>query len=55
MIDLDENIRISRYLDINKLLDFVQFNRLYFRQVDKYDDVFEGSFPKIMYELAMGI
>lgn len=52
MIDLVGNIKISRYLDLTKLLDFVQFDRLYFRQVDKYDDVFEGSFPKTIYDLA---
>ena len=55
MIDLNENLKISRYLDLTKLLDFIQFDRLYFRQVDKYDDVFEGSFPKVMYELAKGM
>lgn len=52
MIDLDENIKISRYVDLTKLLDFIQFDRLYFRQLDKYDDVFEGCFPKIIYDLA---
>jgi hypothetical protein len=55
MIDLNENLKISRYLDLTKLLDFIQFDRLYFRQFDKYDYVFEGSFPKIIYELAKSI
>ncbi len=55
MTDVEENLKISRYLDLTKFLDFVEFNRLYFRQVDKYDDVLEGCFPKQIYELAKGI
>lgn len=55
MNNINNNSKISRYLDLTKLMDFIQFNRLYFRQVDKYDDVFEGCFPEKIYELAKTI
>jgi len=54
-VDVKDDSKISRYLDLTKFLDFVHFNHLYFRQVDKYDDVFEGCYPKPTYDLAKGI
>ncbi|MGZ8189934.1 MAG: hypothetical protein ACXWTS_01745 [Methylococcaceae bacterium] len=54
-VDVKKDSKISRYLDLTKFLDFVQFNRLYFRQIDKYADVLEGCFHKQIYELAKGI
>ena len=51
-VEVKEDSKISRYLDLTKFLDFIQFNRLYFRQVDKYDDVLEGCFPRQIYELG---
>jgi hypothetical protein len=51
-VNVKEDSKISRYLNLTKFLDFVQFNRLYFRQVDKYDDVLEGCFTKQIYELG---
>lgn len=52
VVDVTDSSKISRYLDLTRFLDIVHFNRLYFRQVDKYDDVLEGCFTKKIYDLA---
>lgn len=55
MINLEKDPKILRYMDLTKLMDFVVFNRIYFCQVDQYDDIFEGLFPKRIYDLAKNI
>ena len=42
----DENIKIWRYLDFTKLISLLDSRRLYFTRCDKFDDPFEGSWPK---------
>jgi hypothetical protein len=42
----DENIKIWRYLDFTKLISLLDTRRLYFTRCDKFDDPFEGSWPK---------
>ena len=42
----NENIKIWRYLDFTKLVSLIDTRRLYFTRSDKFDDPFEGSWPK---------
>jgi len=42
----DENIKIWRYLDFTKLIALIDSRRLYFTRCDKFEDPFEGSWPK---------
>lgn len=42
----NENIKVWRYLDFTKLLSLIDKRRLYFTRADKFDDPFEGSWPK---------
>lgn len=47
-------MEITRYLSLEKFLDFIQFNRLCFRQVDKFEPL-EGNYTEKMYNLSKGI
>lgn len=42
----NENIKIWRYLDFTKLVSLIDNRRLYFTRSDKFDDPFEGSWPR---------
>ncbi len=43
----DENIKIWRYMDFTKLVSLIDTKKLYFTRADKFDDPFEGSYPKL--------
>lgn len=45
-----ENIKVWRYLDFTKFLSLIDSSCLYFTRVDKFDDPFEGSWPKLNVE-----
>ena len=45
----DENIKIWRYMDFTKLVSIFDSKSLYFTRADKFEDVFEGSFPQKNY------
>lgn len=42
----NKNAKIWRYLDFTKFVDLLHTKSLYFTRSDKFDDHFEGSFPK---------
>lgn len=42
-----EDIKVWRYMDFTKLVSFIDSRRLYFTRADKFDDPFEGSWPKV--------
>ena len=42
-----EDVRVWRYMDFTKFVSFIDSRRLYFTRADKFDDPFEGSWPKI--------
>lgn len=43
----NENVRIWRYMDFTKLVSLIESQCLYFTRADRFDDPFEGSWPKI--------
>jgi hypothetical protein len=43
----DESIRVWRYMDFTKFVSLIDTRRLFFTRADKFDDPFEGSWPKI--------
>ena len=46
----DENIKIWRYLDFTKLISLLDTRRLFFTRTDKFNDPFEGSYPRLNVE-----
>ncbi len=43
----DGNVKVWRYLDFTKFISMIDTCRLYFTRSDKFNDPFEGSWPKI--------
>ena len=43
----DEEIKVWRYMDFTKLIFLIDSQRLFFTRADKFNDPFEGSYPKI--------
>lgn len=43
----DEKVKVWKYMDFTKLVSLIDSRRLYFTRVDKFDDPFEGSWPRI--------
>jgi hypothetical protein len=43
----DEEVKVWRYMDFTKLISLIDSRRLYFTRADKFNDPFEGSYPKI--------
>lgn len=43
----DEEIKVWRYMDFTKLVSLIDSRRLYFTRADKFEDPFEGSWPKM--------
>ena len=43
----NENIKIWRYMDFTKFMSLVDTKKLFFTRPDKFEDPFEGSWPKI--------
>lgn len=43
----DENVKVWRYMDFTKLVSLIDSRRLFFTRADKFDDPFEGSWPRI--------
>lgn len=41
-----EHIKIWRYMDFTKFISLIETNNLYFTRADKFNDPFEGSWPK---------
>lgn len=46
----NEDIKIWRHLDFTKLLSLIDSRQLYFSRADKFDDPFEGSWPRLNVE-----
>ncbi len=42
-----EDVRVWRYMDFTKFVSLIESRCLYFTRADKFDDPFEGSWPKI--------
>lgn len=42
----NKEIKVWRYLDFTKLVSLLDSRNLYFTRADKFDDAFEGSWPK---------
>ena len=42
-----EDVRVWRYMDFTKFVSFIDSRHLYFTRTDKFDDPFEGSWPKM--------
>lgn len=42
----NEEIKVWRYMDFTKLVSLIDSCRLYFTRADKFEDPFEGSWPK---------
>ncbi|MFK7161829.1 hypothetical protein V6U78_12365 [Marinospirillum sp. MEB164] len=43
----DEEVKVWRYMDFTKFVSLIDSRRLYFTRADKFEDPFEGSWPKI--------
>lgn len=43
----NENIKVWRYMDFTKFVSFIESKHLYFARADKFEDPFEGSWPKL--------
>lgn len=43
----NEGIRVWRYMDFTKFVSLIDSRRLYFTRADRFDDSFEGSWPKM--------
>lgn len=43
----NELVKVWRYMDFTKFVSLLDSRRLYFTRADKFDDPFEGSWPKI--------
>jgi len=43
----DETVKVWKYMDFTKLVSLIDSRRLHFTRVDKFDDPFEGSWPRI--------
>jgi hypothetical protein len=43
----DEEVKVWRYMDFTKLISLIDKRRLFFTRADKFNDPFEGSYPKI--------
>ncbi|QRR35658.1 hypothetical protein JNX00_07295 [Hydrogenophaga sp. YM1] len=43
----NEEVRVWRYMDFTKFVSLIDSRRLYFTRADKFDDPFEGSWPKM--------
>jgi hypothetical protein len=43
----NEDILVWRYMDFTKFVSLLDSRRLYFTRADKFDDPFEGSWPKM--------
>lgn len=43
----NENVKVWRYMDFTKLVSLIDSRRLFFTRADKFEDPFEGSWPRI--------
>lgn len=43
----DETVKVWKYMDFTKFVSLIDSRRLYFTRVDKFDDPFEGSWPRV--------
>ena len=43
----DDNVKVWRYMDFTKLVSLIGSRCLFFTRADKFDDPFEGSWPRI--------
>jgi hypothetical protein len=42
----DEEVKVWRYMDFTKFLSLIDSRQLFFTRADKFNDPFEGSYPK---------
>jgi len=43
----NEHVKVWRYMDFTKMVSLIDTRRLFFTRADKFDDPFEGSWPRI--------
>ena len=43
----NEAVKVWRYMDFTKLVSLIDSRRLFFARADKFNDPFEGSWPKV--------
>ncbi len=43
----NEDVKVWRYMDFTKLISLIDSRRLFFTRADKFEDPFEGSYPKM--------
>ena len=43
----NEEVKVWRYMDFTKLISLIDSRRLFFTRADKFNDPFEGSYPKM--------
>lgn len=43
----NQDVKVWRYMDFTKLVSLVDSRRLFFTRADKFDDPFEGSWPRM--------
>jgi hypothetical protein len=51
----DETERVWRYVDFTKFVSLLESKSLYFTRADKFEDPFEGSYPRINVEARNAI
>lgn len=51
----DKSEKIWRYMDFTKFLSVLEARSLYFRRADKFEDPFEGSYPRINVEARQNV
>lgn len=42
----DEHVKVWRYMDFTKLISLLESNALYFVRTDKFEDPYEGTWPR---------
>ena len=51
----DRNNAIRRYMSFDKLMDLIQFDRIYLSRADILEDKFEGHYTRLIYDIAQGV
>jgi hypothetical protein len=48
----NEEVKVWKYMDFKKLISLIETGCLFFTRADKFNDPFEGSYPKINTQVA---
>jgi hypothetical protein len=49
----DEDIPVSKYMDLTKFLSLICRKSIFFCRLDKLEDTYEGQYPKKTYERVL--